>query len=162
LTETNRPAMRRLKLGLLFSAATLFAAACATATNTNTSIDNSNRTFTVNSGNSAATPAPTAAADDLAAARATFRATCINCHKENGEGGVAELDEGVRIKVPSFKTAHSIQHTDQQFARKIANGDKDVGMPAFKDRLTPEQINALVRFIRTEFQAGGPKEGPGH
>jgi mono/diheme cytochrome c family protein len=154
--------MRRLKLGLLFSAA-LLAAACATTTNTSTSIGNSNRTVVVNSGNSAATPAPPAAGtDDLASARAIFKATCINCHRENGEGGVAELDEGVRIKVPSFKTEHSIQHTDQQFARKIANGDKDAGMPAFKDRLTPEQINALVRFIRTEFQSAGPKEGPGH
>ena len=155
--------MRRLKLGLLFSAAAIFAAACATATNTNTSVGNSNRTVVVNPGNSAATPAPSpAAADDLAAARAAYKATCINCHKENGEGGVTELDEGVRIKVPSFKTEHSIQHTDQQFARKIANGDKEEGMPAFKDRLSPEQINALVRFIRSEFQAGGPKPGAGH
>ena len=153
--------MRRLKLALLFSAALL--AACATATNTNTSVGNSNRTVVVNSGNTAATPASSpAAADDLAAARAVYKATCVNCHKENGEGGVAELDEGVRLKVPSFKTEHSIGHTDQQFARKIANGDKDEGMPAFKDRLTPEQINALVRFIRTEFQSAGPKPGPGH
>lgn len=155
--------MRRLKLGLLFSAAALCAAACATATNTTTPIGNSNRTVTVNNGNTAATPAPTAAAsDDLASARAAYKATCVNCHKENGEGGVAELDEGVRLKVPSFKTEHSIQHTDQQFARKIANGDKDEGMPAFKDRLTPEQINALVRFIRAEFQSGGPKPGASH
>jgi mono/diheme cytochrome c family protein len=155
--------MRRLKLGLLFCAAALPAGACATATNTGTQIGNSNRTVTVTNGNTAATPAPTAAgADDLAAARATFKATCVNCHKENGEGGVAELDEGVKLKVPSFKTEHSIGHTDQQFARKIANGDKEEGMPAFRDRLTPEQINALVRFIRTEFQSAGPKPGQGH
>ena len=154
--------MRRLKLGLLFSAA-LLAAACAAATNTNTSVGNSNRTVVVNSCIPAATPASSpAASDDLATARATYKATCINCHKENGEGGVTELDDGARIKVPSFKTEHSIQHTDQQFARKIANGDKEEGMPAFKDRLSPEQINALVRFIRTEFQAGGPKPGAGH
>ncbi|HLL75724.1 MAG TPA: cytochrome c [Pyrinomonadaceae bacterium] len=155
--------MRRLKLGLLIFAAAFFAAACATATNTSTSIGNSNRTVVVNSGNSAATPAPRATgADDLASARATFNATCVNCHKENGEGGIAELDEGVRIKVPSFKTEHSIAHTDQQFARKIASGDKEAGMPAFQGRLTPEQINDLVRFIRREFQSSGPKEGPGH
>lgn len=154
--------MRRLKLGLIFSAAALSAAACATATNTSTSLGNSNRTV-VNPGNSAATPASSpGAADDLASARATYKAACVNCHKENGEGGVAELDEGVKLKVPSFKTEHSIQHTEQQFARKIANGDKDEGMPAFKDRLPPEQINALARFIRSEFQSGGPKEGPGH
>lgn len=155
--------MKRLKLGLIFSAAALLAAACATATNTNTSTGNANRTAAANSGTPAATPASSpAAADELASARAAYKTTCANCHKENGEGGVAELDEGVRIKVPSFKTEHSIQHTDQQFARKIANGDKDEGMPAFKDRLTPEQINALVRFIRSEFQSGGPRPGAGH
>jgi mono/diheme cytochrome c family protein len=27
-------------------------------------------------------------------------------------------------------------------------------MPKFKGRLTPEQIDGLVRFIRTEFQSG--------
>lgn len=151
--------MRRLKLGLLFSAAGLFAAACATATNTSTP----SSTAAANSNRAAATPAPSAAApDDLATPRATYKATCINCHKENGEGGVAELDEGVKIKVPSFKTEHSIGHTDQQLARKIANGDKEAGMPAFRDRLPPEQINALVGFIRREFQSAGPKEGPGH
>lgn len=149
--------MRRLKLGLLFSAA-LLPAACATATNTSTPTDTA-----ANSNRGAATPASSpAAADDLASARAIYSATCVNCHRENGEGGVAELDEGVRIKVPSFKTAHSIQHTDEQFARKIANGDKEAGMPAFQGRLTPEQINALVRFIRREFQSAGPKEGMGH
>ena len=154
---------RRLKLGLSIFAAALFAAACATPTNTDTAIGNSNRTVTVNSGNTAATPASSpAASDDLASARATYNATCVNCHKENGEGGVAELDEGVRIKVPSFKTEHSIEHTDQQFARKIATGDKDAGMPAFQGRLSPEQINALVRFIRAEFQSAGPKPGAGH
>ena len=154
--------MRRLKLGMILSAAA-FAAACATATNTSTPVGNSNRTAVADSGNPASSPAASpAAADDLASARTVYKSTCINCHKENGEGGVAELDEGVRIKVPSFKTEHSIQHTDQQFARKIANGDKEEGMPAFKDRLGPEQINALVRFIRAEFQSGGPKPGAGH
>jgi mono/diheme cytochrome c family protein len=155
--------MRRLKLGLLFSAAALLAA-CATATNTNTSIGNSNRTVTVNAGNAPAAPATpvTAGADDLAWARNTYKGTCAKCHQENGEGGPVELDEGARLRVPSFKTAHSIAHTDQQLARKIANGDKDEGMPAFKDRLSPEQINALVRFIRAEFQSAGAKEGPGH
>ena len=151
--------MRRLKLGLLFSAAALSAAARATASNPNPSPGAGG----ANAGRAAASPAPPpAGADDLASARASYKAACVNCHKENGEGGVAELDEGVRLKVPSFKTEHSIGHTDQQFARKIANGDKDEGMPAFKDRLTPEQINSLVRFIRREFQSAGPKQGAGH
>ena len=91
----------------------------------------------------------------MAAARATFNTTCAKCHKENGEGGVTELDEGEKLTVPSFKAEHSIKHTDEQFVRKITNGDKEEGMPAFKGRLTPEQINELVRYIRREFQSAG-------
>jgi mono/diheme cytochrome c family protein len=146
--------MRRLKLGLL-SCAALLAAACATASNTPTPTGNSNRTVTVNSGNASAAPPAAPSADEPASARSTYGATCANCHKQSGEGGVTELDEGVRIKVPSFKTEDSRRKSDEQLARKIANGDKDEGMPAFQGRLSPEQINALVRFIRAEFQAGG-------
>lgn len=143
--------MKQLKLALVAAAAALFAVACATSTPTNTTI-NSGRTVTTG-----ATPAPAAtpAADEHAAARATFQQFCANCHKQNGEGGVVEFDEGVKITVPTFKAGHALGHTDEQFARKIANGDRREGMPAFKDRLTPEQIDGLVRFIRHEFQSGG-------
>lgn len=149
--------MRQSKLYVLAAAAALFAAACATNTNTNTATG-PGRTVTVNA-NSAPAASPTAAAtpDELAAARSTFNTTCAKCHKENGEGGVAELDEGTKITVPSFKEEHSIEHTDADFVRKITNGDKEEGMPAFKGRLTPEQISELVRYIRREFQSGGAK-----
>lgn len=152
--------MRKLKIALLAAAAALFAVACATSTPTNTTI-NSGRTVTVNANASPAdTPAP--AADDLASARATYAQVCAKCHKENGEGGDAELDGGTKLNVPSFKTAHSIGHTDEQYTRKINDGDPREGMPAFKGRLSPEQIAGLVRLIRRDFQSAGPKEGAGH
>lgn len=151
--------MRHLKLFLLAASAALFAVACATNTNTNTTI-NSGRTVTnnVNGGAPAASPAaPAATPDEFAAARATYKTTCANCHKENGEGGIAELDEGEKLKVPSFKEAHSVKHTEADFVRKITNGDTDEGMPAFKGRLTPEQITDLARFVRREFQSADAK-----
>lgn len=100
-------------------------------------------------------PAPasaTPAADEFASIRATYNAACVRCHKENGEGGLVELDEGARLKVPSFKAGHALKHDDAEYARQIAKGGE--GMPAFGRRLSPEQINELVRFIRREFQAG--------
>ena len=149
--------MRQLKLFVLAAAAALFAAACATNTTTNTATGPGS-TVTVNANSApAASPAAAGSPDELAAARATFNTTCAKCHKENGEGGVRELDEGTKITVPSFREAHSIEHTDADFVRKITNGDKEEGMPAFKGRLTPEQINELVRYIRREFQSGGAK-----
>ncbi|MCA1615248.1 MAG: cytochrome c [Acidobacteria bacterium] len=150
--------MRHFKLFVLASAAALFAVACATNTNTNTATG-PGRTVTVNTNNANAAP-PAATPDELAAARATYNTTCAKCHKENGEGGVAELDEGEKLKVPSFKEEHSVKHTEADFVRKITNGDKDEGMPAFKGRLTPEQINDLARFVRREFQSAGATTTP--
>lgn len=147
--------MKYLKLALLLSAVTAFALAC-TSTNTTLQIDNTNAA----GANAPATNAPTPAAapaDELAAARATYNAACIRCHRETGEGGVTDMGDGGTLKVPSFKSGHGLNHTDAQFARQIAKGGD--GMPGFEKRLTPEQIGDLVRFIRREFQAGLLKDG---
>ena len=145
--------MKRLKLALTLSALAALAAACGESTQTN-------QTARVASSPAApaATPPPaTPTPDQFADARATYNQTCVRCHKENGEGGLAELDEKKTIKVPSFKAAHALKDSDQDFIRKITNGDDD--MPAFGKRLTQEQIQGLVRFIRHEFQAGLKPDG---
>ena len=143
--------MKHFKVALIACAVLTFFVACA-STNTTLQTGNSNVAST--------TPAPAAATpagDELAAARATYNAACVRCHKENGEGGEVEMGEGGKLKVPSFKTGHGLNHTDVQFARQIAKGGD--GMPAFEKRLSAEQIGALVRFIRKEFQEGLLKEG---
>ena len=58
---------------------------------------------------------------------------------------------GREIKVPNLTGEHARKPADERLAAKIAEGDDE--MPAFKDKLTPEQIQDLVRFIRSEFQA---------
>lgn len=147
--------MKHLKLVLLLLAVTAFAFACA-STNTTLQIGNTNATGANATG--ANVPTPSAApADELAAARATYNAACIRCHRETGEGGVTDMGDGGTLKVPSFKSGHGLNHTDAQFARQIAKGGD--GMPGFEKRLTPEQIGGLVRFIRREFQAGLLKDG---
>lgn len=146
--------MKNLKRAMTVLATTLFAVACGGPTETNQTTNTNTAPITTVATPSA--PAPTPTPDEFAAARATYNASCIRCHKENGEGGVAELDAGATLKVPSFKEGHALEHTDAQFTRKIMKGGD--GMPAFEKRLTPEQINELVRFIRQEFQAGLRKE----
>ncbi|MCA1564753.1 MAG: cytochrome c [Acidobacteria bacterium] len=145
--------MKHLKLVLLLCAFTAFIAACA-SNNPTLQTGNTNVAAAAT-----ATPPPTnaAPADELAAARATYNAACVRCHKETGEGGATDMGDGGTLKVPSFKSGHGLNHTDAQFARQIAKGGD--GMPAFERRLTPEQIGGLVRFIRREFQAGLLKDG---
>ncbi len=140
--------MRRLPASLLFVAALLSAAGCNSAPPTNQTANANARPAAT-----AATPAssaPAAPPDEFATARATYAQFCIGCHKPDGVGGIRELEDGTKLKVPSLREGHALEHTDADFARQIANGGD--GMPAFKNRLDQQRIDALVRFIRHEFQ----------
>ena len=100
----------------------------------------------------AQTPAATKATatpDELAAARATFAKNCLGCHGESGEGGTKQV-EGKTLKVPSFKAAHALKDSDKEYSEQIHEGGD--GMPAFKDKLSEQEIADLVKFIRKEFQ----------
>jgi mono/diheme cytochrome c family protein len=98
----------------------------------------------------AASPtAPASPVDEFAAARVNYAKNCEACHGETAVGGLVKVD-GKRIKVPSLKSDHAIKHTDEQLTKIITNGEE--AMPAFKDKLKPEQIADLMRFVRKEFQ----------
>ena len=99
----------------------------------------------------AATPAPkaTATPDEFAVARANYAKHCSACHGDEGKGGLVKV-ENKRLKVPSLREGHALGHPDDKFVKQITNGGD--GMPKFADKLSPEEINAMVRFVRHEFQ----------
>jgi cytochrome c6 len=134
--------MRSVGITLLLFAAFLFAIACD---NPNTETARQNQPAT------SASPSNTASAvaDELAAARDLFKVHCSKCHGENGAGGRVEI-EGKQLKVPNLTGEHARKPSDEKLAAKITNGDDE--MPAFKDKLSAEQIHDLVHFIRKEFQ----------
>jgi mono/diheme cytochrome c family protein len=134
--------MKLISLVLLCVASLLAVSACtetATPTNTNTA-----RTAA-----SPAAPAATATPDQLATARANFGKHCEGCHGPTGEGGLVKVDNK-QIKVPSLKSEHAIKHTDDQIAKMITNGEE--AMPAFKDKMSQQEIADMVKFVRTQFQ----------
>jgi mono/diheme cytochrome c family protein len=98
---------------------------------------------------SPAMAAPTATPDALAFARANFMKHCAVCHGETAEGGRVEV-EGKKLKVPSLKARHAVEHPDERLVKQITEGDDE--MPAFKDKLSAQEIKDLVRFVRKEFQ----------
>ena len=110
-------------------------------------------TQTENPGTPSSTPTPaakaTATPDEFATARVNFAKHCVACHGAQGEGGVKTVDEKT-LKVPSLSTGHALKHTDEDFVEQIMKGGD--GMPEFKDKLSPDEINLLVRFVRHEFQ----------
>jgi len=131
--------MKLIALALTCIAIALVAIACtetATPTNTNTS-------------RAAATPSPSPSVDELATARANYAKNCEPCHGESGTGGLVKV-ENKQIKVASLKAEHAIKHTDDKLAKTITGGEEE--MPAFKDKLSQQEIAQLVQFIRKEFQ----------
>lgn len=87
--------------------------------------------------------------DQFAGARATFAKRCASCHGENGQGGVGEI-AGKKIKSPSLRSGHALNHADADFVKQILKGGD--GMPAFGDVLSAKEVEDLVRFIRNEYQ----------
>jgi cytochrome c551 len=145
--------MRVIKiLSIAFSVA-LFVMACNSA-NTNQPANTANTNSTGNTANTNAAKAEASPADPLTSARAIYAAECVRCHGANGDGGVVTVLKK-KLKVPSLKTGHALDHSDEQLAKQIREGGD--GMPAFKDQLKPEEITSLVQLIK-EFQKGAQKK----
>ena len=114
----------------------------------------SNQPTTTSSTETKASPVATATAtpDAFAEVRAIYAKDCQNCHAADGTGGPVKLEDGKTLKVPTFRAGHALRHADSDFRRQITEGGD--GMPAFKDKLTPQQIDEMIRFVRQEFQPG--------
>jgi cytochrome c553 len=76
-----------------------------------------------------------------------WKAKCKGCH---GDDGKAKTKMGEKEKIPDMSAAAwQKNHTDAQINDYITNGSKEnTKMKAFKDKLTPEQIDGLVKYIR--------------
>ena len=131
--------MNRKSLALMTAAQLLLMAACQT-----------NKTVKTPDANK--TPALASTPDPFAATRASYEKNCKLCHGANGEGGPVKLEDGTKLKVPSLRAGHALRHPDSDFVKQITKGGD--GMPAFGEKLKPEEINDLIRFIRHEFQGG--------
>ena len=85
----------------------------------------------------------------MATARTNFAKNCEGCHGPTGEGGLVKVEDK-QIKVPSLHSEHAKKHTDDQIVKLITNGEEE--MPAFKDKMTAQEIQDMVKFVRAEFQ----------
>lgn len=134
-----------MKLGttsLLIALFAMFVTSCSSQT--------SPTSTTRSSANNAATAAATP--DPLAATRGVFAKNCQSCHGVEGKGGPVKLEDGTRLRVPTFREGHALRHPDSDFRKQIEKGGD--GMPAFKDKLSSQQMDDLIKFIRQEFQGG--------
>lgn len=80
-------------------------------------------------------------------ARDVYAKRCTICHGEDGKG---HTKKGKQLRVPDFTTAKFQKETkDDEIIDIIENGNKKRKMPAFKSKLTMEQIHGMVPFVRS-------------
>lgn len=75
----------------------------------------------------------------LAKGQQVYNASCASCHGVRGEGGTAPRLIGVASTYPDIQKQISV----------ITNGIKGSTMPAWKDSLSAEEINAVAQYTRT-------------
>lgn len=104
-------------------------------------------------------PAPSPAPVAPAGPGETFQKRCIFCHGEDGRG---QTKKGRQLKAPDFTSRRWQAHTaDEEIVEAITEGIPKHKMPSFKEKLTGDQIQALVPFLRAFGKPGdnGPKAG---
>jgi mono/diheme cytochrome c family protein len=79
-------------------------------------------------------------ADNSAAS--TYKTNCVSCHGQDGRGSSV----GKSLHAADFHSAQVQQQSDAQLAGVISEGRGN--MPPFGTRLTKDQIDALVKYIR--------------
>ncbi|HEY0459775.1 MAG TPA: cytochrome c [Pyrinomonadaceae bacterium] len=144
--------MKILKLSLVFSALALFIFACSENKTANTNTNGSNKSnIVVTNADSPTNAPPTAATDELASAKKIYSEKCVRCHKEDGSGGETDI-EGTKIKAPNFTSDRMKKKPDSEFIETIEKGATEDGMPAFKGKISNDDIKNLVKLIRRDFQ----------
>lgn len=72
-----------------------------------------------------------------------YETNCVACHAQDGRGSAV----GKSLHAADFHSAQIQQQSDSQLAGVISAGRGN--MPAFGTRLTNDQIDALVAYIRS-------------
>ncbi len=79
-----------------------------------------------------------------AEAPAVFKAKCAACH---GADATGQTTVGKTMKIRDFHSAEVQKQSDEELT-KIIEGGKGK-MPAFKGKLTNEEVVSVVKFIRS-------------
>jgi cytochrome c6 len=88
--------------------------------------------------------APSALAGGGSDGAAVYKAKCAMCH---GPDGAGQTTMGKNLKVRALGSADVQKQTNAELTKWISDGKGK--MPAYKGKLTPLDLDAVVAFIRT-------------
>jgi cytochrome c6 len=80
----------------------------------------------------------------FADAAADYKAKCATCHGPDGKGDTAM---GKTMKVKDLGSAEVQKQSDADVTTIIEKGKKP--MPGYEGKLTKEQIDSLVKYVRS-------------
>jgi cytochrome c5 len=88
-----------------------------------------------------------ASAETLARGAELYAANCQSCHGGATGGDLKD------IPPPHNANGHTWHHADQQLMNMVLNGIsfslEEQKMPAFRDKLTEEEVKAILAYIKT-------------
>ena len=77
------------------------------------------------------------------AGQTLFKSNCATCHSQNGTPTAV----GKSLNAPDLGSAPVQNQTNAQLQQIISNGKGN--MPAFKDKLSPAEVDSLVAYAHT-------------
>jgi len=80
--------------------------------------------------------------DDSDKAKQAFASNCKTCHGVDGAG----TPIGQSLNAPDLRSEAVQKQSDAQLEAAVSDGKGN--MPPFKNSLTPDQIQSLVRYVR--------------
>jgi mono/diheme cytochrome c family protein len=83
-------------------------------------------------------------------AKQAFASNCKTCHGVDGAG----TPVGQSLNAPDLRSEAIHKQSDSQLAAAVSDGKGN--MPPFKNSLTPDQIQSLVRYVRHLAAAKAP------
>ena len=93
------------------------------------------------------------------AGRAIYRQYCASCHGLEGEGAAdwqEPNEQGELSPPPHGPQGHTWRHADAALYRMVSQGWRDpfneterLTMPGFADVLSPEEIRAVITYLKT-------------
>jgi cbb3-type cytochrome c oxidase subunit III len=87
----------------------------------------------------------TARAED--AGQKPYEAKCASCHGKDGKG---DTEMGKKRKVKDLTDAKvQAEVTDADVIKQITDGNPEKKMPAFKEKLSADEIKAVAAYVRT-------------
>ena len=74
---------------------------------------------------------------------------CAKCHGEDGNGPASRMGERLGLKINYAEPGPLDGFTDEQLDTITAEGMEGTRMNGFAKRLSPEEIRALTRYMRS-------------